>query len=134
MEETRSIMKHCHSSPYGGYFGPTRTVAKVLQSGFYCLILFKDSYAFGKTCDCCQCIGNISRCHELPLTNMLEVELFDVCGIDFMGPFPPFYGQFYILLLVDYISKWVEAIATLTNNAKVVLKILHNNIFTRFGT
>jgi len=79
-------------------------------------------------------MGNISRQQELPLKNILEVELFDVWGIDFMGPFPPSFGFVYILLAVDYVSKWVEAIATTTNDAKVVLKFLHKNIFTRFGT
>ena len=55
-------------------------------------------------------------------------------GIDFMGPFPPSYGKIYILLVVDYVSKWVEAVATTTNDVQVVLKFLHKNIFTRFGT
>ena len=67
---------------------------------------------------------NISRRQELPLKNILEVKLFDVWGIDFMGPFPPSFGFVYILLAVDYVSKWVEAIATTTNDAKVVLKFL----------
>ncbi|XP_075479291.1 uncharacterized protein LOC142520176 [Primulina tabacum] len=79
----------------------------------------------------CQRLGNISRHHELPLTNILEVELFDVWGIDFMGPFPPSFGHSYILLVVDYVSKWVEAIATNTNDARVVSKFVHKNIFTR---
>ena len=48
--------------------------------------------------------------------------------------FPPSFGFIYILLAVDYVSKWVEAIAATTNDAKVVLKLLHKNIFTRFGT
>ena len=68
------------------------------------------------------------------MKNILKVELFDVWGIDFMGPFPPSFGFVYILLAVDYVSKWVEAIATTTNDVKVVLKFLHKNIFTRFGT
>ena len=68
------------------------------------------------------------------MKNILEVELFDVWGIDFMGHFPPSFGFVYILLVVDYVSKWVEAIAAATNDAKVVLKFLHKNIFTRFGT
>ncbi|KAK9028462.1 hypothetical protein V6N11_025622 [Hibiscus sabdariffa] len=68
----------------------------------------------------------------MPLQNILEVELFDIWGIDFMGPFPSSHGDFYILLAVDYVSKWVEAIATPKNNAKTVMKFLHNNIFTRF--
>ena len=70
----------------------------------------------------------------MPLTNILEVELFDVWGIDFMGPFPPSYGNLYILVAVDYVSKWVEAAAYPTNDAKVVMRFLHKHVFTRFGT
>ncbi|XP_075500146.1 uncharacterized protein LOC142538734 [Primulina tabacum] len=51
-----------------------------------------------------------------------------------MGPFPSSVGQSYILLAVDYVSKWVEAISTSTNDARVVVKFVHMNIFTRFGT
>ena len=51
-----------------------------------------------------------------------------------MGSFPSSFDQTYILLAVDYVSKWVEAMATPTNDALVVLKFLHRNIFTRFGT
>ncbi|XP_035540270.1 uncharacterized protein LOC118344239 [Juglans regia] len=89
------------------------------------------SYLIGTKC---QRMRNISRRQELPLKNILEVELFDVWGIDFMRHFPPSFGFVYILLAVDYVSKWVEAIATTTNDAKVVLKFLHKNIFTRFDT
>ncbi|XP_062118355.1 uncharacterized protein LOC133831969 [Humulus lupulus] len=70
----------------------------------------------------------------MPLNVILEVELFDVWGIDFMGPFPPSYNNEYILLAVDYVSKWVEAATTKTNDGKIVLNILHKHIFTRFGT
>ncbi|KAK6146307.1 hypothetical protein DH2020_020176 [Rehmannia glutinosa] len=51
-----------------------------------------------------------------------------------MGPFPISNGYMYILLAVDYVSKWVEAIPTKTNDARVVLNFLQKNIFTRFGT
>ncbi|GAB2295053.1 hypothetical protein Dimus_038334 [Dionaea muscipula] len=70
----------------------------------------------------------------MPLTNILICELFDVLGIDFMRPFPPSHSNKYILVAVDYVSKWVEAIATPTNNARVVTKFLKKNIFIRFGT
>ncbi|KAL4347802.1 hypothetical protein GQ457_17G013740 [Hibiscus cannabinus] len=66
--------------------------------------------------------------------NMLNIELFDVWGIDFMGPFPSSFGNLYILLAVDYVSKWVEAIATTHNDAKTVQRFIKKNIFTRFGT
>ena len=64
---------------------------------------------------------------------MLEVELFDVWGIDFMGPFPPSGLNKYILVAVDYVSKWVEAVALPRNDAGVVLNFLKRNIITRFG-
>ncbi|KAK8491391.1 hypothetical protein V6N11_073717 [Hibiscus sabdariffa] len=132
-EEQMDIMYHCHAATCGGHFGGNRTAAKILQSGFYWPTLFKDAHAFAKACDRCQRMGNISRRNEMPLQNILEVELFDVWGIDFMGPFPSSHGDLYILLAVDYVSKWVEAIATPKNDAKTVMKFLHKNIFTRFG-
>ena len=133
-DEMHSILNHCHTLPCGGHFGGQRTAAKVLQSGFYWPSLFKDAHLFVSTCDKCQRMGNISRKDEPPMHPILEVELFDLWGIDFMGPFPASYSNLYILLAVDYVSKWVEAIPTRTNDAKVVAQFLRSNIFSRFGT
>ena len=69
----------------------------------------------------------------MPLNSILIVKIFDVWGIDFMGPFPPSFGCEYILVAVDYVSKWVEAAATKSNDHKVVIKFLQSNIFARFG-
>ena len=133
-DEMTSILNHCHTLPCGGHFGGQRTATKVLQSGFYRPALFKDAHQFVSTCDKCQRMGNISRKDEPPMHPILEVELFDLWGIDFIGPFPPSYNNMYILLAVDYVSKWVEAILTRTNDAKVVAQFLRNHIFSRFGT
>ena len=46
------------------------------------------------------------------LTTILVVEIFDVWGIDFMGLFPPSFGYEYILVTIDYVSKWIEAMTT----------------------
>ena len=70
----------------------------------------------------------------MPLKGILEVELFDVWGIDFMIPFPSSLGYKCILVMVEYVSKWVEVMPTLTNDARVVKKMLQKVIFTRFGT
>ncbi|XP_059289864.1 uncharacterized protein LOC132043377 [Lycium ferocissimum] len=83
---------------------------------------------------CCHRTGNISKRHERPLKDILEIELFDVWGIDFMGPFIPSKGNKYILVIIDYISKWVEAIVLPTNNASVVAVFLKKNILMRIGT
>nr|GEV87755.1 reverse transcriptase domain-containing protein [Tanacetum cinerariifolium] len=60
-------------------------------------------------------------------------EIFDVWGIDFMGPFPSSKGNKYILVAVDYLLKWVEAKSLPTNDVRVVVKFL-KSLFSRFGT
>ena len=62
------------------------------------------------------------------------IELFDVWAIDFMGPFLSSHGMKYILVAVDYVFKWVEAIALANNEGKCVTAFLKKNIFSRFGT
>ena len=79
---------------------------------------------FTKQCDRCQRTGNISKRQEMPLHYILEVEIFDVWGLDFMGPFPLSCGNQYILVEINYVSKWAKAIASPTNDAKIVLKFL----------
>ena len=69
----------------------------------------------------------------MPLQNIMEVEVFDCWGINFVGPFPLSFGNEYILVVVDYVSKWVEAVATPHNDAKIVVKFLKKYIFSRFG-
>ena len=70
----------------------------------------------------------------MPQNSMLVVEMFDVWGINFMGPFPKSFGNEYILVAMDYMSKWVEAVTLPTNDSRVVIKFLMKNIFTKFGT
>ena len=65
---------------------------------------------------------------------ILEVELFDLWGMDCIGPFPSSFSNLYILLDVDYVSKWVESIPTRTNDVSMVVKFFRIHIFTRFGT
>ncbi|XP_034213009.1 uncharacterized protein LOC117625579 [Prunus dulcis] len=132
--EQQSILTFSHALACGGHFSAKKTALKVLQSGFFWPTLFKDAFDFCSKCDRCQKMGSISRRNEMPLNNILVVELFDVWGIDFMGPFPSSFGYIYILVAVDYVSKWVEATATRTNDHKVVLNFLKDMIFTRFGT
>jgi transposase InsO family protein len=69
----------------------------------------------------------------MPLTNILVSEIFYVWGIDFMGPFASFFGNLYIFLVVDSMSKWSEVKATRTNDTKVVLDFVRTHIFNRFG-
>ena len=69
----------------------------------------------------------------MPLQGILVVQIFYVMGMDFMGPFPSSFGNIYILLAVDYVSKWVEAIACPINDVTTVVGFIQRNILSRFG-
>ncbi|CAN6706472.1 unnamed protein product [Malus baccata var. baccata] len=131
--EFNAILTFCHTYACGGHFGTQRTALKVLECGFYWPTIFRDARTFCMSCDRCQRTGNIGPKQQMPQTPIFSVEIFDVWGIDFMGPFPPSFGFTYILLAVDYVSKWVEAKATRTNDSKVVADFVKTNIFARFG-
>ncbi|XP_070055224.1 uncharacterized protein [Nicotiana tomentosiformis] len=133
-EEQIEILKACHSSPYGGHHGGARTATKVLSCGFYWHTLYKDASNLVERCDECQRAGRISKRNEMPLTTILEIEIFDVWGINFMGLFVSSCENTYILVAVDYMSKWVEVVALPNNESRSVVAFLKKNIFTRFGT
>ncbi|GJX28746.1 reverse transcriptase domain-containing protein [Tanacetum coccineum] len=104
-QEAVDILTACHNGPTGGHYGANYTAKK----------------------------GNISQRDEMPQTTIQVCEIFDVWGIDFMSPFPSSQGNKYILVAVNYLSKWVEAKALPTNDARVVCKFLRF-LFARFGT
>ncbi|GJZ01396.1 putative nucleotidyltransferase, ribonuclease H [Tanacetum coccineum] len=130
--EILEILAHCHSGPTGGHHSASVTGRKVYEAGFYWPSIFRDAKDYVMKCDACQKSGNISSRNEMPQNNIQVCEVFDVWGLDFMGPFPDSRGNKYILVAVDYVSKWVEAQALPTNDARVVVKFL-KGLFARFG-
>ncbi|GKB08898.1 reverse transcriptase domain-containing protein [Tanacetum coccineum] len=116
----------------GGHHSANITARKVFDAGFFWPTIYKDAYELIKSCDACQRQGKISHRDEMPQNAIQVCEIFDVWGIDFMGPFPSSRGNKYILVAVDYLSKWVEAKALPTNDARVVVKFL-KSLFSRFG-
>ncbi|GJT58482.1 reverse transcriptase domain-containing protein [Tanacetum coccineum] len=123
-KEALEILEACHSGPTGGHYGANFTAKKVFDVGFYWPTIYKDAFEFVKSCDACQRQGKISQRDEMPQNTIQVCEIFDVWGIDFMGPFSSSRGNKYILVAVDYLSKWVEAKALPTNDARVVVKFL----------
>ncbi|GJV62985.1 reverse transcriptase domain-containing protein [Tanacetum coccineum] len=126
--EILEILGHYHSGPIGGHHSVSITGRKVYESGFYWPSIFKDAVM---RCDACHRSGNISSRSEMPQNNIQVCDVFDIWGLDYMGPFPNSKGNKYILVAVDYISKWVEAQALPTNDARVVIRFLRR-LFARF--
>ncbi|GKD76346.1 reverse transcriptase domain-containing protein [Tanacetum coccineum] len=130
--ETRTILDQCYHGPTGGHYGPSVTAKKVLDSGFYWPKIIKEAHTLVRLCEACQKIGNISKHDEMPLNSIQVCEIFNIWGIDFMGPFLKSYKFEYILVAVDYVSKLAEAQALPTNDARVVITFL-KKLFCHFG-
>ncbi|GJY82835.1 reverse transcriptase domain-containing protein [Tanacetum coccineum] len=132
-QEAVDILTSCHNGPTGGHHGANYTAKKVFDSGFYWPTIYRDAHDLVTRCDACQRQGKISQRDEMPQNAIQVYEIFDIWGIDFMGSFPSSRGNKYILVPVDYLSKWVEVKALPTNDARVVCKFL-KSLFARFGT
>ncbi|GJW39881.1 reverse transcriptase domain-containing protein [Tanacetum coccineum] len=132
-QEANDILKACHEGPTGGHHSANLTARKVFDVGFFWPTIYRDAHTMIKSCDTCQRQGKISQQDEMPQNAIQVCEIFDVWGIDFMGPFPSSHGNKYILIAVDYLSNWVETKALPTNDARVVVKFL-KSLFAQFGT
>ncbi|GJS67420.1 reverse transcriptase domain-containing protein [Tanacetum coccineum] len=132
-QESFEILKGCHDGPTGGHHGANQTAKKIFDVGFFWPTIYQDAHTMIKSCYTYERQGKISQRDEMPQKSIQVCKIFDVWGIDFMGPFPSSRGNKYILVAVDYLSKWVEEKALPTNDARVVVKFL-KSLFARFGT
>jgi hypothetical protein len=95
--------------------------------------MYEDTKEFIRRCVPCQKHGNINARDAMPLTTKLQVELFDVWGIDYMGPFSKSRQCEYILVVADYVSKWVEALPCRVADSNHAKRMFLETIFPRFG-
>ncbi|GJY70035.1 reverse transcriptase domain-containing protein [Tanacetum coccineum] len=110
--------------PTGGHLVPIFIpLEKYLMRMLFGPTIYRDAHTMIKSCDMCQRQGKISQRDEMPQNAIQVCKIFDVWGIEFMGPFPSSHGNKYILVAVDYLSKWVKAKALPTNDARVVVSV-----------
>ncbi|GKC04146.1 reverse transcriptase domain-containing protein [Tanacetum coccineum] len=100
-QEAFDILKACHEGLTGGHHDANLTAKKVFDAGFFWPSIYKDAHNLVKSYDSCQRQGKISQKDEMPQNSIQICEIFDVWGIDFMGPFPSSRGNRYILVAVD---------------------------------
>ncbi|GJV16659.1 reverse transcriptase domain-containing protein [Tanacetum coccineum] len=87
-KEANEILMACHNGPTGGHHSANYTARKVFDSGFFWPTIYKDAINLVKHCDACQRQGKISQRDEMPQNAIQVCEIFDLWGINFMGPFP----------------------------------------------
>nr|GEU31770.1 reverse transcriptase domain-containing protein [Tanacetum cinerariifolium] len=92
-QEAINILKACHEGPTGGHHDANLTAKKVFDAGFFWPTIYRDAHAMIKSCNTCQMQGKISERDEMPQNAIQVCEIFDVWGIDFMGPFPSSRGN-----------------------------------------
>jgi transposase InsO family protein len=96
--------------------------------------MHEDTKRYVAPCPECQRTRNISQRNSIPLIYNLQIDLFDVWGIDFMGPFKNSHGFEHILVMVDYVSKWVEAMPCRKASMEESIAMIKSMIFPHFGT
>ncbi|GJW71287.1 reverse transcriptase domain-containing protein [Tanacetum coccineum] len=92
-QEAVDILMACHNRPTGGHHGANYTAKKVFDSGFYWPTIYRDAHDMVKSCDSCQLQSKISQKDEMPQNAIQVCEIFDLWGIDFMGPFSSSQGN-----------------------------------------
>ncbi|GJY54552.1 reverse transcriptase domain-containing protein [Tanacetum coccineum] len=107
-QEAHDILMACHEGLTGGHHGANYTANKVFDAGFYWPTIYRDAHDLVTRCDACQRQGKISQRDEMPQNAIQVCEIFDMWGIDFMGPFLSSRGNKYILVAVDYLSNGLK--------------------------
>ncbi|CAL1369007.1 unnamed protein product [Linum trigynum] len=133
-EEARDMVRDLHEGLCAMHAGLRSMEGTILLHGYYWPRIKKDTKKYADQCHKCQVNA---RQHHLPSTELqanLSPWTFAQWGVDLLGPFPTAKGKRkYIIVAVDYFTKWIEAEALASITAQQVTLFLKNNILSRFG-
>ena len=133
-EEAKKVLNDCHSGTCGGHLSGLATTHKILRVGYFWPSLFKDCVEADKKCHPCQFFSRKVRSHLAPMHPVIAIGPFSKWGIDFMTCHPPLaQGHRYIIMVVNYFTKWAEAMPTYLNDGKAMALFTFNHIIARFG-
>jgi len=128
------VMKEIHKGTCGYHSGPKTMAARILRAGYFWPTMEQDCTDFVKKCQPCQHHGPCPHLHREPLHHITAPWPFSKWGMDIVGPFTPGKGQVkFLLVAVDYFSKWIEAEPLANITAKQVQRFLWKNIICRYG-
>nr|XP_017239743.1 PREDICTED: uncharacterized protein K02A2.6-like [Daucus carota subsp. sativus] len=132
-EEAEYCLREVHEGICGDHMSAKGLAYKIIRQGYYWPNIHQDAMEFVKKCKNCQLFSNVPRLSPVLPSSVLSPIPFAVWGIDIMGPFPRAKGDLrYLLVSIDYMTKWVEAKAMRTINQQDVIRFM-DNILMRFG-
>nr|GFA53712.1 reverse transcriptase domain-containing protein [Tanacetum cinerariifolium] len=134
IEEEEYVMKEIHEGSCSMHAGPRSVVAKAIRLGYFWPTMHKDAQDMIRKCSDCQIHRPITRHPQQPLTPITAPWPFYKWGIDIAGPFPEGPRKVkFLIVAMDYFTKWIEAKAVATITGGQVKKFVWNNIVCRFG-
>ncbi|XP_070007731.1 uncharacterized protein [Nicotiana sylvestris] len=134
-EEARRIMYEVHTGVCGSHMNGYVLAKKILRAGYYWMTMEKDCFSFVQKCHQCQVHGDLIHAPPTELHPMSTPWPFVAWGMDVIGPIEPkaSNGHRFILVAIDYFTKWVEAITLKAVTKKAMVDFVHSNIIYRFG-
>jgi hypothetical protein len=133
-DEAEKALNDCHFGACGGHMSRYATAQKILCTGYFWPSLFNDCITAIQKCHACQTYNPKIRSHPAPLHPVVSVGPFAKWGIDFMTCHPHSVGGHgYIIVAIDYFTKWAEVMPTFDNTGKTAALFLFNHVIARFG-
>ncbi|GJU79618.1 reverse transcriptase domain-containing protein [Tanacetum coccineum] len=128
------VIREIHEGSCSLHAGPRSVVAKAMRSGYYWPTMHRDARETIRKCKDCQIHRPVPREPQQPLTPITAPWPFYKWGIDIAGPFPEGPGKVkFLIVAMDYFTKWIEAKAVATISGTQVKKFVWNDIVCRFG-
>jgi hypothetical protein len=134
IDEADKVLNDCHSGACGGHLSGIATAQKIIRASYFWPTLFHDCIHAVRRCEQCQLYANKARAPPALLHPVITAGPFCKWGIDFMTCNPPSSnGHKYIVVAVDYFTKWAEAMPTFNNTADTAARFFFNHVISRFG-
>eukprot|EP00253_Pinus_taeda_P021895 PITA_21895 len=132
LEKEELVLNDYHNGACGGHLSGLATAQRILRAGYFWPSLFKDFIEVVKRCHPCEIYTRKMRAHPAPLFPVVTVGPFTKWGIDFTTCNPPSTTNHkYIIVAVDYFTKWAEAMPTYKNDSETTTLFLFNQIISR---
>uniref|UniRef100_A0A2N9FFE4 Integrase catalytic domain-containing protein n=1 Tax=Fagus sylvatica TaxID=28930 RepID=A0A2N9FFE4_FAGSY len=134
-EEANRLIQEMHAGLMGAHANGPFLARKIMRAGYYWLTMERDCIRHVQTCHKCQMYQNSKNAPPQYLHTMASPWPFSAWGMDVIGAITPkaSNGHEFILVAIDYFTKWVEACSFKNVTQVAVTRFVKNNIICRYG-